>query len=55
MTNGRSTIKYLKALNIDCALIELETPFGHYGPMVDIDEWSNELHSFIENNSLQDK
>ena len=42
-------------LNIDCALIELKTPFGYYGPMVDIEEWSNQLHSFIENNSLQNK
>ena len=33
ITNGRSTIKHLKSLNIDCNLIELDTPFGHYVPM----------------------
>jgi len=54
ITNGRSTIKHLKSLNIDCNLIELDTPFGHYGPMVDSDECSNELNSFIENNNLVD-
>jgi len=35
MNEGYETIKYLKSLNVDCSLIELETPFGHHGPMCD--------------------
>ena len=49
MEEGYSTIKYLKSLNIDCDLIELKTKFGHYGPMSDYNEWSNQLKDFLEN------
>ena len=38
MEEAFTTIKYLKSLNIDCNLIELETKFGHYGLMVDSNE-----------------
>ena len=49
MEEGYTTIKYLKSLNIDCDLIELKTKFGHYGPMSDYNEWSNQLKDFLEN------
>ncbi len=49
INEGYKTIKYLKSLNIDCSLIELETPFGHYGPMCDSWEWSENLKIFLDN------
>ena len=48
MEEGYTTIKYLKSLNIDCNLVELNTPFGHYGPMCDGHEWSKSLKKFVD-------
>jgi hypothetical protein len=52
MKKGYETIEYLKSLNITCSLVELETKFGHYGPMVDSLEWSARLKNFIEDNII---
>ena len=53
MKRGYKTIEYFKSLNINCRFLELKTPFGHYGPMCDSDEWSEELKNFIEGTILK--
>lgn len=50
MVQGNSTVQKFASLGINCTFIELNTKFGHHGPMCEPDEWSKKLQLFLNDN-----
>jgi homoserine O-acetyltransferase len=45
---GPPTVELLKGHGIDATFLEIDTPYGHTGPMLDAHKWENELRAFLE-------
>ena len=46
---GYETVEYFKSLKIRYKFLALHTDYGHYGPMCESNEWSEELKKFLDN------
>ena len=49
MDKGYETVEYFKSLKIRYKFLALHTDYGHYGPMCESNEWSEELKKFLDN------
>lgn len=45
---GPPTVELLKSHGVDASFHEIDTPYGHTGPMLDAHKWENELRAFLE-------
>lgn len=45
---GPPTVERLKSLGVDASFHEIDTPYGHTGPMLDAHKWEDVLRAFLE-------
>lgn len=45
---GQPTVDTLRAHGVDARFIEIDTPYGHAGPMVDAHKWEADLRAFLD-------
>ena len=45
---GQPTVDLLRSHGVDASFVEIDTPYGHTGPMIDADKWSGMLRDFLE-------
>lgn len=45
---GPPTVELLKNYGVDATFLEIDTPYGHTGPMLDAHKWEGELRAFLE-------
>ncbi|MEQ8321800.1 MAG: alpha/beta fold hydrolase [Rhodospirillales bacterium] len=45
---GPPTVERLKSLGVDASFHEIDTPYGHTGPMLDAHKWKDVLRAFLE-------
>lgn len=44
---GQPTVDLLKSHGVDATFVEIDTEFGHAGPMLDAHLWTDHLHDFL--------
>lgn len=45
---GPPTVELLKSYGVDATFHEIDTPYGHTGPMLDAHKWDETLRAFLE-------
>ncbi len=45
---GPPTVDLLKSQGVDATFVEIDTPYGHTGPMLDAAKWAHELAAFLD-------
>jgi homoserine O-acetyltransferase/O-succinyltransferase len=45
---GQPTVDALKAHGVDAEFVEIDTPYGHTGPMLDAHKWADKLKAFLD-------
>jgi homoserine O-acetyltransferase/O-succinyltransferase len=45
---GQPTVELLKSHGVDASFVEIDTPYGHTGPMLDAHKWADKLKAFLE-------
>lgn len=45
---GQPTVKLLKSQGVDATFHEIDTPYGHTGPMLDAHKWADTLKAFLD-------
>jgi homoserine O-acetyltransferase len=48
---GPEVTAMLKGHGVDATFLELDTPYGHAGPMADAAKWQDDLHAFLARTS----
>ena len=44
---GLPTVELLKGHGVDATFVEIDTPYGHTGPMLDAHKWADKLKDFL--------
>jgi len=45
---GPQTVELLKGHGVDASFVEIDTAYGHTGPMLDAHKWADKLQAFLE-------
>lgn len=45
---GQPTVDLLRGHGVDARFLEIDTPYGHAGPMIDAHKWADDLKSFLD-------
>lgn len=45
---GQPTVDMLKGHGVDAEFLEIDTPYGHTGPMLDAHKWADKLEAFLD-------
>lgn len=45
---GLPTVELLKGHGVDASFVEIDTPYGHTGPMLDAHKWADKLKAFLD-------
>lgn len=45
---GQPTVDLLRGHGVDATFLEIDTEYGHAGPMIDAHKWENDLRAFLD-------